>query len=477
MLAIVDLFQQGGPWMWVVLLVGLPCLPVSLLCAGLLATGRRVPVGLGLALPVLLLWVGAVGTLTSMHEVMAAIPYASAEMRGVLGHAGFAMALVPEVTALVCGGALLVGFAAVVAGAGAVVKGPGAPALRAESWVGSVLALGVGLASLGFGLWLHGDRMVHQAMAHAAPETVGLFVADGLEWHPWGLGVLGIGAAVLAVGLPVAGGFAGRDLWGRLGASLAGVGVGLVVFAGLHVAAVQAATPLATVWPSTALAGIDHVVSERPVHVDTRGQPHSLPAAWPLDAVRIWTGGQWKPWAAEGRDAHSREGTPLLVAPAQTPAAHLLGAFDPARDGGVVVLTQPPGAAPSADTPAELRGVRHRGLYLTWATDLSAVGRVEESAAVLALGPDRVEVVVAGEVVARVSGVAAAAAALQQHVDAGLGTARGVWLFPGPGWSLQDVVTLCLSGRDPIERSSEAACGLLGEVPVGPPDAAWEGQP
>jgi len=460
----VDLMRDGGPVMWLLLLLALPALPVALGAAVLAGLGRRVPLATGVVLPLLMVLAGALGAVTGAVQVVEAVVYASAELKGTLAHAGMHMALIPESTGLMLAGSVLLVNALGSGVVSVVARGDHAAEVQAEHRLGAALSATLGVLALACGWALLGEMRVHQALAYASAETMGVLVAAGAEHSQravW-LGAFGVMVGVVgaAACVPVA-----RHI-PRTRAAVSGLVVGLAVLlsAVLHGVVMQTASPLSTVWPATALAGIDDVAANRPVPRDLDDHVHSLPPAYAVDATRVWSRGQWKPWGPGEPSPATSDGptTLLLAAPATTPATAITQASWRADTTHFAVLVSP--ASPGlTDGPSALDELRYRAWTVDWAQSAAHVDAGPNS---LFLHPGKYgrEVVLATADGARLwtGQLDVVGPELRARFDALNPGQALLWLDPADSWTLQDLVSMCLQLNDPTHSTGGRRCGIVG---------------
>jgi hypothetical protein len=459
---VVSLFRDGGPFMWLLLPLGLLSTAVALLVGIVALTGRRIPAVVALPGPVLVVLFGAVANILNVDMIGQAVPFASPEMKGVLAHAGLAVSPVPDTFGLLCAACALGAYAMLGGIASFAAGGNHRDAIRAEQRLGAAFALLLATATMAWHQVLSGGALVHRALAHAAPDVVPTMVAAGLDQQfgalTWALvgGMLGFGA--LAACAPVF-----QDLPGSRAAALLLVGLfGVSGYGGLQVVVHQKVAPFTALWSPAALSGLDAVVSDLP-RVRAKSQrtdPRVLPPASPLSSIRVWDGARWSPWSAD-RGAYPEESLPaLLAAPARTPASALV---QPAWDRGDATLhVLLDDHIPARNLPPELDELRYASQPWHWA----------ERSDALPTGPERILLAAidgqtlllgGGGVVSRGTSLQMVRTDFERFAR----DARNdvpVWFFPGSDWTLQDLVSLCASAQSPDPDTERRPCGVVQTV-------------
>lgn len=207
-----ELFQQGGTFMYVVLALALLAAPIALIAALVPLARLRVPLAVYLLFPALVVLAGQGGTLVGVHAVSRAVAYVAPETKAALLAEGMAEAAYPRLFALLCAGSILA-FSALVAGATIGLRG--APQDRwtpAHGATGVVLALFATPALVGAAYYLQAGipGMLVGLLTGMATLGTGLVAARWTEKAPHAerlaaarvgiplLGLLGVAAFGLA---------------------------------------------------------------------------------------------------------------------------------------------------------------------------------------------------------------------------------------------------------------------------------------
>jgi hypothetical protein len=530
---LVETMHNGGPFMWLLLPLAFLGLPLPFILGGLGVARFRVPTFAWLAVPVLLVLLGAVGTWQGMAMVLDAVPHASQEMQSTLASAGYAVALLTSTVGLflaavllllsawgagvsaaavrpgqragmartvLSGGLLLLGGACLLVATGlagspqpllALAMILGAPALAlavrqgetdeararaAEHRLSAALCLLGALLCVGLSSWLHETSRLHEAIARADPSMRLALMYDAIQGQRMGLraGLAGLVLAGIGGGLVCVPGLRDTPLIrSAVSAVLAGFGVLLSV----SVAAVVVTQyrQLSPIWPAYALEGIDGAVSGLPRDVTFTDDSDQAPYLAPPSLVLLSEGGGWVRRAPDGATSPvslplDEETLPLLVIPGDRPASLLSGTPWGSREAHLLVLLHSdpsPGAggnrwletarrsaarihwhdpaATAADREDGIRAVR-RAIH----TDDSSLIAVADGSGVQVLRPD-------GSAT-RHGSLPDAAADLRGQLAAG--DILTVYVAPGPGWTVQDIVSLCgtVAAAD-IEENT--ACTLV----------------
>ena len=516
MSSMVDIFQDGGPFMYVVLLAALagPMVVLLAIVAGMVRV--RVPAVVWFLVPLAAILLGAVGTLLSLGLATEAIAYASAEMKGVLGHAGYAAAILPESAGLFVAGGLLglgvwgagisaaadpgeepvttvvpaiigggvaaagglaligwgllahSGMAGVAAGgtlllcAPAVVLGGARSgttkaelARQAEHRLALLLCLTGAVVCIAGGAWLSGQGELHRSIAHASPELRGPLSAVGVfaSQHALRVGPAATLIAAISGGialLPVAPHLAS----GRTFASIVLIGLGLLACGGLGGVQYSQLDRLRSFWPELALIQVYQTHPDLPGEQAWGGEPGSGTGVSLPEAVFERQGGAWQTVSLRGAPADAvplplAEGAQLLLlTQGSDPADAIARTAWTSGAGAVEVLTQRGMPPQAADEPWLAASYVH-AVPLTWFPAEQPPIPVTDETVVVLRGEDAGAVTLAipaqdrADRLARLEDAAQALAAVLERGD-NLST---LYLVPGSGWSVQDLVSLCNTAR------------------------------
>jgi hypothetical protein len=147
--SVVHFFADGGPFMWLILLLSMLAGVVVVALGVLAAMDKRVPVAAWLVLPAGVLILGSVGTLSGLYNAGRAVEVASPDVRQVMAAAGISISMYTDAFARLSAW-LICGFSVAALGIGALVAGHnagrfdwlGAAATVAASWIAGLLYLG-----------------------------------------------------------------------------------------------------------------------------------------------------------------------------------------------------------------------------------------------------------------------------------------------------------------------------------------------
>ena len=332
MFSLMELLHDGGPLMYALIALLMLGAMGLLITTALGLMRHRIPAVVWLVAPLLMVWAGLLGTLQGVILASDAISYASLEMRGVLAHAGYSVALVTKFSGLflasvllvlgawgaavvaalrpgpdatfrplggVLGGGLvtlvgvgLVGWAAVshtdtaIIGGVLVASGPalalaglregGDPADRSRSGEGRVAVMMCVLGavlSMGLFSYVQGSSGVHRAIAMASAEMRTTLVAVGVmqQSFAWMALVVGGLSAILG-GLASVGGLWREALSGRTVVSVTAVGAGVLVAGVIQLLSASFTLRLTEAWPEPSLLGLRAEVPDLPVDEDFSGE-------------------------------------------------------------------------------------------------------------------------------------------------------------------------------------------------------------
>ncbi|MCB9766243.1 MAG: energy transducer TonB [Alphaproteobacteria bacterium] len=503
---LVDLFHKGGPFMFPILGALILALLGALIGGGLALAKVRVPLAAWLLLPALMVVTGALGTAQGTTTALEAIAHASAEYKSLLAAAGYSFTLIIWVFGLTCAAIALTASALALAAGTALGAGQGAT----MTWVralaaGSLTLLGVGAAGvlalmseIELVLWIpvtllfgglacaiaglrqgapgpdedrvaagavgvgvmsalavaacalavhaSGRVVAYEAMAHATPDLLGVLLAAAERTQDAALqvGATGVLVAVITAGflsMPALG------LLSELRTQVSAVLIGLMGFTVAGMAVVQEHT-LGELEPWTPVEVMKLARAAVPVLPSTE-----LPAGLrgpPLQSVigfPIWVqqGGRWMS-VAPGMEPSPVED------PRLEPSGHQIIAVEPtlpARDllalgeGGLLVLVQP---------------VASGGGFAVASVEMS-IEPAEEAWPLLLVVEEGVAVPERERPILARSGASGAEALAAQVAQK---SAASVVLVPGPRWTVQDLVTLCLAAKGEAE---DARCVVESEVP------------
>ena len=218
---VADLFWMGGPFMYLVLALGVMGVLVGTATAVVAALGKWTPSAAWLALPVAVVLAGVVGTMLGVDMALQAVGHAAPSERSVMAASGWSVAIITDLTGLAFGSFLFAATALFGGAASAIGAG------KEGKWT-----LGVGLPPIGLSVLVGGGLIAWAVVGRMEPLA---FAAGGAALF----GLIGCGLG----GLRVAGGDdgPGKTAAARVMLALcAAAGVGMAGMAGrlegLHVA-------------------------------------------------------------------------------------------------------------------------------------------------------------------------------------------------------------------------------------------------
>ncbi|MFT4979914.1 MAG: hypothetical protein ACI8S6_005826, partial [Myxococcota bacterium] len=329
--SMVDWMQDGGPVMYLLGMLAMLATLLVMLGAGLGLAKLRVPALLWLAVPLMLLCSGIVGSLQGVTMTAEAIGYASTDTRSVLAHAGYSVSLITTIAGLLLACLALLGGAWAQALAAAARPGEGAvmqPVAAGAAVVALVAGLGLALWSLvgrfggvsvggslvlaspalllvglrvgkdaadrarlaearlsvalctigavaaaALATYAEGTRGIHRAIAHSSPEMRSTLTYLSVELQGFALPAGGLAVLAAAVAGALCIGTLLREVVsGRTLASVGAALLGLVIAGGLQLVVHSQATQIARTWPEPVLLGLREAVTDLPVQEDLSGE-------------------------------------------------------------------------------------------------------------------------------------------------------------------------------------------------------------
>jgi len=184
MIDLLELFRDGGPIQYLILLIGLAGLGLTVVLA-MVSARVRVPSATHLIAPAAMVGLGILGTRLGLSMVRQVLPNASDVVRPVLAAQGISISLYTSIfAALLTGGILL--LAACLTG-GALALRPTGDDEAKEASVRTEMLGGIGLlaatacATLGWGAWLSQQAIYWSALGKAAPEHRAAMMAYALQ--------------------------------------------------------------------------------------------------------------------------------------------------------------------------------------------------------------------------------------------------------------------------------------------------------
>lgn len=351
MVSLADMFMQGGPFMYVVVLFAIIGATVAMLGGALGLARVRVPAILWLGAPLLTVTAGAAGELLGLQQAADAIAFASPDTRATLAHAGASVAAMTTTFAMLMSSLLLGMSAWLAALPSAVAPGEGAKTTALTALAGAALAGITGLGLLGwvfpdFGAaaligatlvflspalliggarvgsgeedrarcaearvsvalcavgavacagayaYLSGASDGHRALALASAETRMTLLAMGRQQQQIAATGGAVGALVAAVaGLIAAGPLLGAAVSGRTIASVVAAGAGLLFFGAAEGGVLYYRTALEEAWSTPELVGIHQRLPDMPVPQDLDGEETYGDSIHPYDFIVTWPQG------------------------------------------------------------------------------------------------------------------------------------------------------------------------------------------
>lgn len=142
---LLNAFRDGGPFMYLILMLGLPLTAVTLVLVGLRFSGRRIPGYLWFVGPAVISLFGLFGFTAGIYQTMKAATVASPDMASTLIAAGTAVAPLPDQLGLIFV-SLALGLATV--GLGLAVRTTAASTDRSHGRAAAAMGIGI-LGALG----------------------------------------------------------------------------------------------------------------------------------------------------------------------------------------------------------------------------------------------------------------------------------------------------------------------------------------
>lgn len=432
--------------MWGVLLLGMMGLCAAPLLAVLRLAKLRLPAAVWWISALMAMFPGFVGSAIGLQRALEAISFVDPGSQGIIAHAGTAEGLVPAMAGLALAGLALV-FAALLAGALSLTGADEDE--RAETRLAAAGALALGMPALVAAKALWSVRMGERALAFAAPEMRAMLNAAAKSEQLGFFGIfLAVAGVLLAFGMlmPVASRL-GRP---RVFVSLAVGGGALLLVGVLAGLTFNAARELQRFMPEQRQ---DELISRLP----------DLPRAVMLDGedgqsesfalpVLQRQGDQWFD-ALDGRPLGPEESPYTAAFTASTPGQELTNLGVRSAELRLLVRVGPGlGAVPIwLEAPSETDDAGSRfdnALFLIEqdaGATLACTGCVERSLENLSEAPAKLEKLFSEE-----------------------SAADELVIVPGARFTVQDIVSLCLSAR---EATSRTRCTVMSRAPALAPPA------
>lgn len=467
MVGFVRIVQEGGVFMYpLLLLVALGLVAVPALALGVL-TRMRVPAAVWWAVPAALVALGALASALGLSKGLHVLPMVDPTQRSVIAHAATTEGLVPlwvgmtAAAAQLLGGALLAGLASLRAGAG-----EGGQARQGESWLAAGVGLVLGAACAGGALWLLGERWIHQSLTHVGAEDGLLERGVAMQERASYLGPAGVVLA-LVIGLVLA----VPLLKGRLDRqAMVSVAVAPALVLGLGALLAAPIYYVVQLRAGMVEADLDSVLSthpDLPTPADDSGAMIEGERPSPPLEERRTEG--WVP--VDRKFAAGADDRPTLVAPASLPAVNLTeeGGFSPGQR--FAVLTRVPAPPETSGRPwtASLgMGQVEMSVFGEQPGDDASGMRMMENLG-QGVAPLVVRAIVNGveldrpqQEPQRVTNPKAAASALRS-LPSETWQSSAVLLVPDVSWTLQELVSLCISAQQAASRleSEHGSYGTL----------------
>lgn len=435
---ILDLMKEGGVWMWPVLMLGMLALCVPPVLAVLQLVRVRVPAALWWVFSLAPALPGALGSWLGLRQGYEVLGYVDPDQRGAIAHAATAEGVVAAMTGLAfCG--LALGMGAVLATLTSLRSGEDAQDQNAETRLAAAGSLVLGVAALVGASWSYAERSLHRALAFADPSTRSALVA-AVEAERGGLA-----GPVMVAGALLLGGLLLAPVAPRLGrvrvfVSAAIGGVMVLAVATLLGGAWSTMGQLAKFMPEEYTDEIRAAIPDLPRAVSLDGAAGTAEGfSLPIYTRRgdLWVN------ALDGQAA-APDASPREVAlPGATPGLVLIKGMSDADFGVIVESERGLGAVRlSIDAGAEGDASASYANTLVAAEQgaglsLSCSGCPEITLGALAEAPAKLERLFSAE-----------------------SAADALLIVPGPRWTVQDVVSLCLTAQ---RRGANSVRCVVGE--------------
>ncbi len=424
--SITDMMHSGGPFMWALFGLLLFAIPLTMILGGIAAAKIRIPMIAWLLFPLLLVMLGVAGTWQGMTQVVAAVGYASPEMRQPLASAGYSVSLLSSAGGLVmAAGVLLMGAWGAAVGAlrgesesrsgaalaiaggtlallggvgtallsvalGSPTYAPGAalllgaPALvlssirhgtsaadrvrQSENRLSAAVCVLSAVLCVALAAVLRDTIAMHEALAHASDEVRMRLMFIAVSGQDAALLLLPVAAAVAALSGAVACASGLRDIpIARILTSAGLAGMGLAFSAGVTLAVSQQHSLLTPLWSAYSLEGIGESVAGLPQSSQhgTGTQSVSSPTH-----VLHHDGSGWSQRQPDGSTAPltlplPEESAPLLVVPGDRPA-RLISTADWGADATPLSILLAPVQSPDITGSRWLEAAALRTVPLQW---------------------------------------------------------------------------------------------------------------